>query len=46
MNIRFAEIDAPEKGQPFYACRKQFLSSLRFRKQAKVQPKAEERNTW
>lgn len=41
--IRLAEIDAPEKGQPYGDRSKQHLSSLCFRQQAEIHPKTKDR---
>jgi micrococcal nuclease len=41
--IRLAEIDAPERGQPFGNRSKQHLASLCFRKKAEVRPTAIDR---
>lgn len=41
--VRLAEIDAPEKKQPFGARAKQSLSDLCFGKQAEVTPQAKDR---
>ena len=41
--IRLAEIDAPEKRQPFGERSKQHLSSLCYRQQAEIQPKTKDR---
>jgi len=43
ITIRLAEIDAPERGQPFSARSKQHLASLCFRKQAEVRAKTTDR---
>ena len=43
VKIRLAEIDAPEKGQPFGTQSKQSLSDLCFGKQAKVTPRVKDR---
>jgi endonuclease YncB( thermonuclease family) len=43
LTIRLAEIDAPERRQPFSARSKQYLASLCFRKQAEVQAKTTDR---
>lgn len=43
IKIRLAEIDAPEKRQPFGSRSKQSLSDLCFGKQAEVKPRAKDR---
>jgi len=43
LTIRLAEIDAPERGQPFSARSKQHLASLCFRKEAEVRAKTTDR---
>lgn len=43
VKIRLAEIDAPEKAQPFGSVSKQSLSELCFGKQAEVSPMAQDR---
>lgn len=43
MKIRLAEIDAPEKAQPFGARSKQALSDLCFGKQAEIVPQTKDR---
>lgn len=43
MKIRLAEIDAPEKKQPFGTRSKQALSDLCFGKQAKIVPQTKDR---
>ena len=43
LKIRLAEIDAPEKRQPFGERSKQSLSSLCYRQQAAIQPKTKDR---
>lgn len=43
LRVRLAEIDAPEKAQPFGARSKESLSGLCFQKSAKVQPVATDR---
>ena len=43
MVIRLAEIDAPEKAQPFGQRSKELLSTLCFKKQAEVRPSTRDR---
>jgi micrococcal nuclease len=43
LKIRLAEIDAPEKAQPFGARSKQSLSALCFQKQAEIRSQATDR---
>jgi micrococcal nuclease len=43
VTIRLAEIDAPEKRQPFGEQSKQHLSSLCYHQQAEIQPKTKDR---
>jgi endonuclease YncB( thermonuclease family) len=43
VKIRLAEIDAPEKAQPFGARSKQSLSALCFQKQAAIRPQTTDR---
>ena len=43
MSVRLAEIDAPEKAQPFGQRSKQLLSELCFGKQADIRPSARDR---
>jgi micrococcal nuclease len=41
--VRLAEIDAPEKAQPFGRSSKELLSELCFRKQAEIRPSSRDR---
>lgn len=41
--VRLAEIDAPEKAQPFGQRSKELLSTLCFRKQAEIRPSSRDR---
>ena len=43
IKVRLAEIDAPEKGQPYADRRKQHLSSLCYGQQAEIDPKTRDR---
>jgi len=43
VKIRLAEIDAPEKSQPFGQQSKQYLSNLCFGQQAQIAPRAQDR---
>src|SRR5260221_6233168 len=43
VTVRLAEIDAPEKAQPFGLRSKQHLASLCFRQQAEIRPSAMDR---
>lgn len=43
MVVRLAEIDAPEKAQPFGQRSKELLSTLCFRKQAEIRPSTRDR---
>ena len=43
MVIRLAEIDAPEKAQPFGQRSKELLSALCFKKQAEIRPSTRDR---
>ena len=43
VKVRLAEIDAPEKAQPFGAKSKQSLSGLCFGKQARISPQGRDR---
>ncbi len=43
VKVRLAEIDAPEKAQPFGAKSKQLLSGLCFGKQARISPQGRDR---
>ena len=44
MVIRLAEIDAPEKAQPFGQRSKELLSALCFKKQAEIRPSTHDRH--
>jgi endonuclease YncB( thermonuclease family) len=43
-NIRLADIDAPERGQPFYVRSAQSLAAVCFRKQATVETQSKDRH--
>lgn len=43
MVVRLAEVDAPEKAQPFGQRSKELLSTLCFRKQAEIRPSTRDR---
>ena len=43
ITIRLAEIDAPERGQPFGRLSKRHLSAMCFRKEAEVRPTSRDR---